>query len=102
MGSVPICALYWIGRFIHNSGPRWVDFGMFFFMPGYYFVMAMGGLLSILQLSQRATITLIIVFDCMFWSLVVQGVWGLLERLRDRGAMPSEPEASQPPNNLLL
>ena len=91
LGSVPVCAMYWVRRLSHNPGPPsgfWVDFTMFFFMPGYYFLIAIGGLLSSLQLGQKATITLIIVFACMFWSLVVLMLWTLMERLGKRPAAP--------------
>ena len=89
LGSVPVCLLYWIGRSSHSSGPPsvfWVDFTMFFLMPGYYFLSAMGGLLLMSQLSQKAAITLVIVFDCLFWSLVILMLWGLLEKLREPAA----------------
>ena len=89
IGTGAVCALYWTGRFSHSSGPPSafeVDFSMFFLMPGYYFLSAIGGLLPMLQLSQKATITLMIVFDCVLWSLMVLLFWSVLERLRKLAA----------------
>ena len=83
--GVPVCVLYWIGRLSHSSGPTsdfWINFIMFFLMPGYYLLGAINGLWHITQVSQEAIITLMIVFDCVFWSLVVLLLWGLLEKVR--------------------
>jgi hypothetical protein len=85
IGSGAVCALYWTGRFSHSSGPPSelsVDFTMFFLMPGYYFFSAMAGLLQMFQTSQKVTVTLMIVFDCVLWSLIVLLFWNVLERLR--------------------
>ncbi len=90
-GSAPVCALYWMGRVSHGPDPPggfWFCLTAYMLVPGYYFLAAIGGLLHLAQISQRATITLIIVFDCVFLSLVVLTLWGWAERLRKRPATP--------------
>lgn len=85
LGSVPVCALYRLGRFSHGSGPPnavRVDFTMFFLMPGYYFLAAVGAPVSESRISQKIVVTLTLVFDCMFWSLVVLLLWGTIEKIR--------------------
>lgn len=89
IGSVPVIALYWTGRLRHSSGPPsgfWIDFTMLFLMPGYYFLAAIDGLLHFSQSSQKTAITLMIAFDCVFWSLVVMLLWIVLRRLFDKTA----------------
>ena len=84
IGSGTVCALYWTGRLSHSSGPPGsfsVYFTMFFLMPGYYFLAAVGLPNSASQLSQKIGITLLIVVDCVFRSLVVLLMWGLLEKI---------------------
>jgi len=84
IGCGTVCALYWSGRFSHSSGPPSnfsVYFTMFFLMPGYYFLAAIGLPNSASHVSQKIGITLLVVFDCVFWSLVVLLMWGLLEKI---------------------
>ncbi len=85
LGSAPVCALYWIGRLGHSSGPPSsfsVYTTMFFLMPGYYFLGAVGIPISESRISQQIAVTLTLVFDCMFWSLAVLLFWGLIEEVR--------------------
>jgi hypothetical protein len=84
IGSGTACALYWTGRLSRSSGPPSsfsVYSTMFFLMPGYYFLAAVGLPNSASRLSQKIGITLMIVFDCVFWSFVVLLMWGLLEKI---------------------
>ena len=87
IGSGFVCGLYWYNRLFHGTGPSsrgWIDFSMFFLMPGYYFLAAVSIPISESQISQKIGITLMIVFDCVFWSLVVLILWAVVERLRLR------------------
>ena len=108
LGSVPVCALYWIGRLSRGSGPPsyfWVDFTMFFLWPGYYFLAAVDSLLHFSRNGQTANIAVMLVFDCVFWSLVVLMAWSSIESLRKpavKAADPGEDATVHPPNYLSL
>lgn len=84
IGSGFVGGLYWYNRLFHSTGPSsnvWIDFSMFFLMPGYYFLAAVGLPNAASHLSQKIGITLMIVFDCVFWSFAVLLMWGLLEKI---------------------
>ena len=103
IGSGTVCALYWTGRLSHSSRPpsRFsVDFTMFFLIPGYYFLAAVGLPHSASQLSQKIGITLLIVFDCVFWSLVVLLMWSLLEKIFETGYPHIGSEPSRNPRRI--
>ena len=62
LGCGTVCALYWINRLNHSSGPPRsfsVDLTMFFLMPGYYVLAAVGLPNSASHLSQKIGITLL-------------------------------------------
>jgi hypothetical protein len=88
---VPVCAVYRYNRLFHSTGTSsnaWVSFSMFFLMAGYYFLAAVSIPISESQLSQKIGITLVIGFDCAFWSLVVLLLRGMIEKIR--GAASSD------------
>lgn len=85
VGSGFVCGLYWDNRLFHSTGPSsklWIDFSMFFLMPGYYFLAAVGLPTSASHISQKIGITLMVGFDCAFWSLVALLSWIVVEKLR--------------------
>ena len=92
IGTGAVLALYWPARLSQSSGPPnsfWVSFTMLFLTTGYYFLAAINGLWQFGQISEKATVALMILFDCVFWSLVVLMLWASIERVRKRPAAPA-------------
>jgi hypothetical protein len=93
IGSGFVCGLYWDNRLFHSTGPSsslWIDFSMFFLIPGYYFLAAIGLPTSSSQMSQKIGIALMVGFDCMFWSLVLLMAWTIGERFANAKGLSQE------------